>query len=287
MRYCFLRFPEGKPKAFTMSYDDGVREDIRLAEICNRYGVKCTFNINSGMIPQEPDNKRLTANEIQEHLLQAGHEVAVHGSKHRAPGLQRPIDVIQDVLNDRLKQEQLFGRIVRGMAYPDSGINKLHSGNSYETIRQNLQDLGIAYARSASADNDRFLLPEDWYNWIPTAHHDNPHVIEYAEKFANLNVNSRYCGHRYPHLFYLFGHSFEFSRNDNWDQIDAILQILSNKEDTWYPTNIQLRDYVVAYDSLVTSADGTRIYNPTLQEIWFDVDRKLYNIKPGQTLTLD
>lgn len=270
-----------------MSYDDGVREDIRLAEICNRYGVKCTFNINSSMIPQEPDNKRLTANEIQEHLLQAGHEVAVHGSKHRAPGLQRPIDVIQDVLNDRLKQEQLFGRIVRGMAYPDSGINKLHSGNSYETIRQNLQDLGIAYARSASADNDRFLLPEDWYNWIPTAHHDNPHVIEYAEKFANLNVNSRYCGHRYPHLFYLFGHSFEFSRNDNWNQIEAILQILSNREDTWYPTNIQLRDYVIAYESLVTSADGTRIYNPTLQEIWFDVDRKLYNIKPGQTLTLD
>ena len=47
MHYCFLRFPGGKPKAFTMSYDDGVRQDIRLAQICTRYGVKCTFNINT------------------------------------------------------------------------------------------------------------------------------------------------------------------------------------------------------------------------------------------------
>ena len=36
-----LRFPGGKRKALTLSYDDGVRQDIRLAELLNRYGVKC------------------------------------------------------------------------------------------------------------------------------------------------------------------------------------------------------------------------------------------------------
>ena len=65
-----------------------------------------------------------------------------------------------------------------------------------------------------------------------------------------------------------------------------ILQILAGREDTWYPTNIQLRDYVAAYESLIFSADGNLIYNPTLQEIWLNVDGTGHSIKPGETLTL-
>lgn len=287
MRYRFLRFPGGKTRAFTMSYDDGVRQDIRLSEICNRYGVKCTFNINSGMIHPEPGHHRLSADEIREHLLGRGHEIAVHGFMHRAPGAQRPIDAIQDVLNDRLCLEKEFGGIIRGMAYPDSGITKIHPGTNYETIRQILQDLGIVYSRSLAGDNDRFLLPEDWYNWIPTAHHDNPHVLEYAEKFAAYDYQQLYVTSRYPRLFYLWGHSYEFDNNDNWDRIEAILQIISNKEDIWYPTNIQLWEYVHAFDSLVYSADGSVVYNPTLIEVWIYGDGKLYSVKPGQTLTIN
>ncbi len=287
MRYRYLRFPEGKTKAFTMSYDDGTRDDIRLAQLCCRYNVKCTFNVNSGMFSNEPGKHRLTAQEVREHLLETGHEIAVHGYMHRAPGTLQPIEWIREVLDDRLGLEKAFGGIIRGMAYPDSGITRFHSGSSYESIRRNLQDLGIAYARSLHGDNDRFLLPEDWYNWLPTAHHKNPQVLEYAEKFVGLEVDTMYCASRYPRLFYLWGHSHEFRYNDNWDRIEAILQILANREDTWYPTNIQLRDYAAAYESLVTSANGAVVYNPTLLEVWFDVDGKLYSVKSGETITIE
>ena len=286
MRYRFLRFPGGKAKAFTMSYDDGVRQDIRLAEICCKYGVKCTFNLNSGLIHHEPGHRRLAACEIREHLQGKGHELAVHCFNHQAPGAARPIDTMQEVVKDRLGLEKEFGGIIRGMAYPDSGITKIHPGTSYETIRQILQNLGIAYARSLGGDNDRFLLPEDWYNLIPTAHHNNPQVLDYAAKFAGIEADKLYSAGRYPRLFYLWGHSYEFDNNDNWDRIEAILQILAGREDTWYPTNIQLRDYVAAYESLIYSADGKTVYNPSLQEVWFDVDGALYSIKPGETLTL-
>ena len=37
MRYQFLRFPGGKPKAVTLSYDDGCAEDLHLLEIINKY----------------------------------------------------------------------------------------------------------------------------------------------------------------------------------------------------------------------------------------------------------
>ena len=34
----------GKKKAVTFSYDDGVTQDCRLVEMMNTYGVKGTFN---------------------------------------------------------------------------------------------------------------------------------------------------------------------------------------------------------------------------------------------------
>ena len=39
----------GKKKAVTFCYDDGVTQDRRLVEMMNTYGVKGTFNLNSGM----------------------------------------------------------------------------------------------------------------------------------------------------------------------------------------------------------------------------------------------
>ena len=40
-------------KAVTFSYDDGIEQDRRLVEIFNRYGMKCTFNLNTGIQTQE------------------------------------------------------------------------------------------------------------------------------------------------------------------------------------------------------------------------------------------
>ena len=44
-----LLFPGGKRKALTLSYDDGVEQDITLMGILDKYGIKCTFNLNSGL----------------------------------------------------------------------------------------------------------------------------------------------------------------------------------------------------------------------------------------------
>lgn len=84
----------------------------------------------------------------------------------------------------------------------------------------------------------------------------------------------------------MWGHSYEFERDNNWNLLDEICEKLSGKDDIWYATNGEIYDYVEAYNSLSYSADGTIIYNPTLFEIWFDVDGKLYSIKPGETLKI-
>ena len=49
-RFDLLLFPGGKSKAFTLSYDDGVVQDRRLARLFRDYGLKCTFNLGSGLL---------------------------------------------------------------------------------------------------------------------------------------------------------------------------------------------------------------------------------------------
>jgi len=284
MRYRFLRFPGGKFKAVTFSYDDGVVEDIRLAEIFNKYNMRGTFNINSNALTDSPSERKLGADKLREHLLDRGHEIAVHGDTHLASGAGRPIECIRDALVCREKLENIFGMIIRGMAYPDSGIRNFHNCNDYETVKKSLESLDIVYSRTLGGDNNSFKLPEDWHAWMPTMHHKNENGAKWIEEFLALEESKFRTASRYPRLFYIWGHSYEFDRANNWELIESICEKLANKEDTWYATNIEIYEYVKAYESLVYSADCKRIYNPTLKKIWFDVDGVPYSIESGETI---
>ena len=77
----------GKNKAVTFSYDDGVEEDKRLVELLNRYGLKATFNLNSGIQTGasfwESNGiviRRMNIKGLKE--LYKGHEIAVHTLTH-------------------------------------------------------------------------------------------------------------------------------------------------------------------------------------------------------------
>lgn len=112
-----MRYPLGKAKAITFSYDDGTSQDKRLAELFDKYGMKGTFNFNC----EKRRKFNFSKEEIDEIFLSKGHEIAVHGANHRANGLLRPIEGIREVLECRLELEKKTRRIIRGMAYPDSG----------------------------------------------------------------------------------------------------------------------------------------------------------------------
>ena len=283
MRYRYMRYPGGAFRAVTLSYDDGHKTDLKLLDIIDRYGIKCTFNLNSAFIGAEG---RLDETEIRERILDKGHEVAVHGEYHRASAAVKPIEAMQDALNCRLQLESRFGRIIRGMAYPDSGIRNPQNGGSYAEVRKILESLEIAYSRSLGEDNNAFRLPTDFYNWIPTAHHKNKNLLHWVDEFLASDERTMYCAARFPRLFYLWGHSFEFERENSWSSLETFCKKIAGRSDVWYATNMEIYEYVHAYNSLIMSADSSRIYNPTLTEIWFDVDGVLYSVKPGETLLI-
>lgn len=286
----FMRYPGGIAKAVTFSYDDNHKYNIRLAKTLNKYGIKCTFNINSGSIYNSTcDNENLLSYEdIKENMLAFGHEIAVHGKNHRAPGILSVMEGVTEFIDCRKELEENLGLIIRGMAYPDAGIRRIYTNTSYEKIRSYLSDMGIVYSRTLGGDNNSFDLPSDWFSWMPTAHHTNPELMEYIDKFNEINFDNIYRNARFPRLFYLWGHSYEFNNDNNWDYLENICKELSGREDVWYATNIEIYDYITAYESLIWSADEKTVYNPTAKEIWFEINgEKNYSVKPNQTLKLD
>lgn len=284
MRYVFMRFPGGKAKAVTLSYDDGCSQDIRFSDVITPLGLKCTFNLNGD---DHKKGRGLTADEVVTYILDRGHEVAVHGYYHRAEGSLRPIEGIRDVLDCRLELEKKFNRIIRGMAYPDTGINVFNNRANYATIKQYLENLDIAYCRIVGGYNDSFLMPNDWHYWTPTTNHSNPDAMDYIDKFLNLDISPlSYCAARYPRLFYMWGHSYEFDNGNGWERLDALCDKLAGHEDIWYATNMEIYEYTQAYHRLVYSADGKTVFNPTLFTVWLDVDGTVYSVASGETLYL-
>ncbi len=279
-----MRYPNGKAKAVTFSYDDGLPQDKRLAELFDKYGMKGTFNFNNASTGRE----NFSNEQIKEYFLSKGHEIAVHGANHKANGNLRAIEGIRDVLDCRLELEAKCGRIIRGMAYPDTGINQMGNFGNYEQIKNYLTELDIAYARTLGDDNNSFLLPQDFHAWMPTAHHNSPKIMEYIDEFLKLDISPKvYHARRIPRLLYIWGHSCEFDRDNNWGHIEEICKKLANSNEIWYATNIEIYDCVQAYKSLQYSADGHIVYNPTLFTVWLDVDSKLYSIKSGETIRID
>ena len=278
-----MRYPDGKAKAVTFSYDDGVIQDKRLAELFDKYGLKGTFNFNGSMTRAFSYSKE----EVRTIFLEKGHEIAVHGLDHRPTGNLRPIEAIRDVLDCRLELEERCDMIIRGMAYPDTGITRFGNFGSYEAVKQLLVELDIAYSRTLGKDNDTFTLPTDIHAWMPSAHHNNPKIMEYIEKFLSQDMSVKtYHAKRDPIVMYIWGHSYEFDRNDNWEHMEEICKALSGNPEIWYATNIEICDYCTAYKRLVYSADGHKVYNPTVKTVWLDVDGVVHCVKPDETITV-
>lgn len=267
----YVCFPEGKAKALTMSYDDGKIQDERLISIFNRYGIKGTFNLNYGLMEMEQEPPRISKDRVAE--LYRGHEVATHTMTH--PTIERcPLtEVAEEILEDRKGLEELTGRLVRGHAYPNGSYN--------EEIKQLFRQMGIAYGRVVPSVPD-FALPADPLEWHPTCHHNDPGLMQKAEFFASFQKK------QYLRLMYVWGHSYEFDANDNWEVIEKFCEYIGGREDIWYATNIEIIDYMEAAKRLKFSADNETVWNPSAQSVWLHVDdRKYAEVKGGCTVNLN
>ena len=274
-----MNFPGGRKKALTLSYDDGVEQDIRLLDIMKKNRLKGTFNLNSGLFVPEDHEwpsgqiiRRMSRLNCIDVFKDSGMEIAVHGLTH--PFMEQlPTNLCTyEVLQDRVNLEKAFGTIVRGLAYPFGTYN--------DEVVASLKQCGIVYART-TLSTEKFDIPSDWLKLHPTCHHNNPRLMELAKKFVSMSTN------RGPQLFYLWGHSYEFERDDNWNVIEEFAEYMGNRDDIWYATNIELYDYIWAYHQLRFSTDQTIVHNPTGTDLYFERQGCDFCVKASETIVLE
>lgn len=259
-RFDTLLFPGGKSKAFTLSYDDGVVQDRRLAELFRRYGLKCTFNLGFGLLGhkefvrapggREVDVSKVSPEELAE--VYRTHEIAGHGLYHSALDTVGTPLAMYEIIEDKRRLEQFSGRPLKMFAYPFGLYN--------EQVIQMLSLAGYQGARTVNSTYG-FAIPEDFLRWDPTCHHKDERLMELAQEF----VDGFSFG---PMLFYVWGHAYEFDGDGNWEVIERLAEFVSGHGDrVWFAANGEIIDYVNAYRRLEYSADGLTIYNPSAVDV--------------------
>lgn len=273
----YMRFPQGRCKAVTFSYDDGVKADKKLVEILDKYGLKGTFNLNSLLFDCENWHGRMNEEETYNLFKDSPHEVALHGARHIFMDKVPLPEAINEAVQNRVYLENKFGKIVNGMAYAYNGYT--------DEIIAVLKQLGVIYARTTE-DTHSFSVPKEWLKLNPTCHHNSPYFKELADKFISGSPLNEFK-HREPWLFFIWGHSYEFDDNGNWNVIEDFAKRISAQKDIWFATNGEICEYVNAYNNLVFSIDGEMVKNPSYMGVYLEIRGKVYEIPAGKTVKFD
>lgn len=225
----------GKQKAVTFSYDDGITQDKRLIKLFDKYGLRCTFNINSGflgtagsLVRQEVTVAHCKPRACEIADIYRGHEVASHTLTHPFLTNLPDDEVIRQVEDDRRALSDIVGYDVVGMAYPCGGAN--HDDRVAKLIRENT---GIKYARTIISTHD-FAPQDDLLKFRPTVWHGEwDELFRLADDFLNCDASS-------PALFYIWGHAYEFDIRDEWELFEKFCARISGRDDVFYGTNREI-----------------------------------------------
>lgn len=222
-------FPGGKKKALTLSYDDGVLQDARLAALLRRYHVKGTFNINSGLLGKRGIHRGVDHSCFEPEQLKEvydGFEIAMHTCTHIKMAEVSDEVLVREVEEDRRRLEELTGWRVRGLAYP--------CGSYDRHVMEKLAGLEVLYARTIE-ETERFDFPDDLLEWRGTCRHTNPNWLALTKKFLEPETEG---------LFFVWGHSYEFDIHRNWEEMERFCRMVADRDDIWYATNAEVADWL-------------------------------------------
>lgn len=201
-------------KIFLLSFDDGTVYDRRFVELLNKYNIKCTFNLNSGLEDfawQYEDSFPIRRQRLSETVEQyRGHEIASHSLHHHWLNTLTPPQLRREVEEDCETLKGIFGVEALGFGVPFTACGE----REIKIIRK-----FVRYIR-LSEFSDSFSLPEDPYHIPIHALYNQPDVREKIARFAENTLPVS--------LFVMAGHSYEFEVLDQWEYMEALLQYIQS-----------------------------------------------------------
>ena len=279
IRLDHILFPDGCEKALTFSFDDGVEEDKKLIRLFAGHHLRGTFNLNSGCFGEKQcmrDQDRIIHHDVmtaqEAATVYSGQEVAAHGFHHWSMTDCPPDAAIFEVLKDRNELEKMVGRRVTGFAYPYGHYNA--------AVIEMLRTAGIRYARTVNSTY-AFRLPEDPLRWDATCHILDERRDDLLQQFLDAKI-TLYSPE--PKLFYLWGHGYELTATDTWEDWERFLDKCACHEDIWYASNGEIIGYLDAVKRLEYTLDRSVIYNPSAVSVWMRIDGRDIEIQSGEAM---
>ena len=259
-------YPKGKRKAFNITYDDGVLQDVRFVAMLNSFGLKGTFNLNSQLMEEEfawqhlcgMEVKRLGINAVQG--LYDGHEIASHTLTHPYMHDLPEFEILRQLGEDRERLESRFGREVRGFAVPFDYYSDL--------IARTAELCGFEYARMSDVSLS-YAPCADWYHWKTGVYHIMPELVPFAEGFLETEQELAVCQ--------IVGHSYDLDTENLWETMEQICATVAVQKDVWFCTNLELVRYLKA----MAQFDGT---NRSGTDLWFERDGEIMILHPGERM---
>ena len=264
-----LLYPGFKKKAFTFSYDDGIYQDERTIAILNSYGYKGTFNIPFGSAGNEKIRNGIDCSHFPMNekalTLYKGHEIACHTYDH--PHMEcLPLETQRKEIEDNVKLlASFFKTPILGGAYPYGTYNE-------DTLLA-LKDAGLGYYRTTRSTYS-FHIPYNFLLWNPTIHHRDPKLWETLEKFYKDDTELG--------VFYLWGHSYEFALDDNFELLEKFCKSVASHDDLINMTNGEIYSYVNAA-TMVYYRDGAFI-NPSSLDVYLEANGEKILVKAHSRL---
>ncbi len=225
----------GKLKAITFSFDDGVSQDVRAIEILDKYGLKATFNLNSSLFGLDAkldrnnhivDHNKIPISKVRE--VYKNHEVASHTLVHPLLTKQNDESVIYQVSEDVKTLSKIFDREIVGFAYPGGGVN--FDDRVAKLIKENTS---LKYART-TVSSYNYDIQDDLFTFKPTVYFIEDNLFDICRDFINLKTDK-------PQLLYIWGHTYEMDAEYiSWEKFEELCKMISNKEDIFYGTNAEV-----------------------------------------------
>ena len=241
-------------KLFTLSFDDGTEQDCRLIALMEKYGIKGTFNISSGIFGRKSYIKRvgnggksaaekdplhpelyvnhyiLTEQDALRLYSSPNVEVASHGTHHLVQSDLTKEQAEEEITRDFERLSELFGYRVVGHAFPKDTFNE----NVIDALKRN----GALYARRVSRERPKdFSFNRNELILIPTCRHTDPFADELLNKFINTPAGKD------DMVFILWGHSYELDYGTKlgcYEHIERLFQTVSHANDIRFVTNREL-----------------------------------------------
>lgn len=196
-------------KIVSLSFDDGTIYDVRFIKLLNKYNLKATFNLNSGLddfvwfYDERPVRRLILQNFIE---VYKGHEVASHSLTHPYFSSLNKEEIIRQVNEDIKNLESTFNIKIEGFAFPFIDQTE----ENIETLKNNTN---LTYIRYSFLSDD--VKHKDKFHIHINALYDDKNIYDKLNKFQNSNNENG--------LFVIAGHSYEFEMKNDWKKIEALL----------------------------------------------------------------